>query len=248
MNICIFYSSKSPDKMISLKEYLDRMKEKQENIFYITGDSVATLENSPQVEGFKDRDVEVLYLIDTVDNFWVTTQHDYRGKDFKSITKEDIDLNNLNDEPEEKEEEKDIKFDDEKKKETKNITDSEYNGLITFIKETLKDKIKDVKISKKLTSSPVCLVADKQAMDIRLERYLLEQKQIPFSMKKIIEINPKHEIIQNIQSNLSKPEKLIELQELVNILFDEACIIEGEPVANAGEFAKRLNELLKLKK
>lgn len=247
MNICIFYSSKSPDKMITLKEYIDRMKEKQENIFYINGNSVATLENSPQVEGFKDRDIEVLYLIDTVDNFWVTTQHDYKGKDFKSITKEDIDLNNLNDEVEAKEEEKDIKFDDEKKKEAKNITDSEYNGLITFIKETLKDKIKDVKISKKLTSSPVCLVADKQAMDIRLERYLLEQKQIPFSMKKIIEINPKHEIIKNIQSNLSKPEKLTDLQELINILFDEACIIEGEPVANAGEFAKRLNELLKLK-
>ncbi len=246
MNICIFYSSKSPNKMITLKEYMDRMKEKQENIFYITGESVASLENSPQVEGFKDRDIEVLYLIDTVDNFWVTTQHEYKGKGFKSITKEDIDLNNINNQPAE-EEEKDIKFDDEKKI-AKNITDSEFSGLITFIKETLKDKIKDVKISKKLTSSPVCLVADKQAMDIRLERYLLEQKQIPFSMKKIIEINPKHEIIQSINANLSKPEKLVELQEMINILFDEACIIEGEPVANAGEFARRLNELLKLKK
>ena len=246
MNICIFYSSKSPNKMITLKEYMDRMKEKQENIFYITGESVASLENSPQVEGFKDRDIEVLYLIDTVDNFWVTTQHEYKGKGFKSITKEDIDLNNINNQPAE-EEEKDIKFDDEKKN-AKNITDSEFSGLITFIKETLKDKIKDVKISKKLTSSPVCLVADKQAMDIRLERYLLEQKQIPFSMKKIIEINPKHEIIQSINANLSKPEKLVELQEMINILFDEACIIEGEPVANAGEFARRLNELLKLKK
>lgn len=246
MNICIFYSSKSPNKMITLKEYMDRMKEKQENIFYITGESVASLENSPQVEGFKDRDIEVLYLIDTVDNFWVTTQHEYKGKGFKSITKEDIDLNNINNQPAE-EEEKDIKFDDEKKI-AKNITESEFSGLITFIKETLKDKIKDVKISKKLTSSPVCLVADKQAMDIRLERYLLEQKQIPFSMKKIIEINPKHEIIQSINANLSKPEKLVELQEMINILFDEACIIEGEPVANAGEFARRLNELLKLKK
>lgn len=244
MNICIFYSSKSPDKMITLKEYIDRMKEKQENIFYITGSNVASLENSPQVEGFKDRDIEVLYLIDTVDNFWVTTQHEYKGKEFKSITKEDIDLNNLSN-LEEKEE--DIKFDDEKKKEIKNITETEFNGLITFIKETLQDKVKDVKISKKLTSSPVCLVADKQAMDIRLERYLLEQKQIPFSMKKIIEINPKHEIIQNINSNLSKPEKLTELQDLIKILFDEACIIEGEPVFNAGDFAKRLNEILKLK-
>ena len=252
MNICIFYSSKSPDKMITLKEYIDRMKDKQENIFYITGDNIEALENSPQMEGFKDRDIEVLYLIDTVDNFWVTTQHDFQGKELKSITREDIDLNNLNGELEKTEENKeDIKFDDEnksKEENAKNITESQYDGLITFIKEVLKDKIKDVKISKKLTSSPVCLVADKQAMDIRLERYLLDQKQIPYAMKKIIEINPKHQIIQNINANLSKPEKLTELQELVNLLFDEACIIEGEPIANPGEFAKMLNKLLEIKK
>lgn len=252
MNICIFYSSKSPDKMITLKEYIDRMKDKQENIFYITGDNIEALENSPQMEGFKDRDIEVLYLTDTVDNFWVTTQHDFQGKELKSITREDIDLNNLNGELEKTEENKeDIKFDDEnksKEENAKNITESQYDGLITFIKEVLKDKIKDVKISKKLTSSPVCLVADKQAMDIRLERYLLDQKQIPYAMKKIIEINPKHQIIQNINANLSKPEKLTELQELVNLLFDEACIIEGEPIANPGEFAKMLNKLLEIKK
>lgn len=252
MNICIFYSSKSPNKMITLKEYIDRMKDKQENIFYITGDNIEALENSPQMEGFKDRDIEVLYLTDTVDNFWVTTQHDFQGKELKSITREDIDLNNLNGELEKTEENKeDIKFDDEnksKEENAKNITESQYGGLITFIKEVLKDKIKDVKISKKLTSSPVCLVADKQAMDIRLERYLLDQKQIPYAMKKIIEINPKHQIIQNIHNNLSKPEKLTELQELVNLLFDEACIIEGEPIANPGEFAKMLNKLLEIKK
>ena len=252
MNICFFYSSKSPNKMITLKEYIDRMKDKQENIFYITGDNIEALENSPQMEGFKDRDIEVLYLTDTVDNFWVTTQHDFQGKELKSITREDIDLNNLNGELEKAEENKeDIKFDDEnksKEENAKNITESQYDGLITFIKEVLKDKIKDVKISKKLTSSPVCLVADKQAMDIRLERYLLDQKQIPYAMKKIIEINPKHQIIQNINANLSKPEKLTELQELVNLLFDEACIIEGEPIANPGEFAKMLNKLLEIKK
>ena len=252
MNICIFYSSKSPNKMITLKEYIDRMKDKQENIFYITGDNIEALENSPQMEGFKDRDIEVLYLTDTVDNFWVTTQHDFQGKELKSITREDIDLNNLNGELEKtKENKEDIKFDDENKSKednAKNITESQYAGLITFIKEVLKDKIKDVKISKKLTSSPVCLVADKQAMDIRLERYLLDQKQIPYAMKKIIEINPKHQIIQNINANLSKPEKLTELQELVNLLFDEACIIEGEPIANPGEFAKMLNKLLEIKK
>lgn len=245
LNICKFYSSKSPDKMITLNEYIERMKPKQENIFYITGDSVASLENSPQMEGFKDKDIEVLYLIDTVDNFWVTVQNDYNGKDFKSITKGDIDIENLNDEPQDTEDDEEVKFDDEKKEnKTKDITNSKYDGLINFIKDTLKDKVNDVKVSKKLTSSPVCLVADKKAMDIRLERYLLDQNQIQRGMLKNIEINTKHPIIQEINEDIAKPEKLEEAKEIVYTLFDEACIIEGEPVSNPGDFARRLNKLL----
>ncbi len=249
LNICKFYSSKSPDKMITLNEYVERMKPKQENIFYITGDSVEALENSPQMEGFKDKDIEVLYLIDTVDNFWVTVQNDYKGKDFKSITKGDIDIENLNDEPQDTEDDEEVKFDDEKKEnKTKDITNSKYDGLINFIKDTLKDKVNDVKVSKKLTSSPVCLVADKKAMDIRLERYLLDQNQIQRGMLKNIEINTKHPIIQEINEDIAKPEKLEEAKEIVYTLFDEACIIEGEPVSNPGDFARRLNKLLEKNK
>lgn len=253
LNICKFYSSKSPNKLTTLNEYLERMPQKQENIFYITGDSVQALENSPQMEGFKDKDIEVIYLIDTVDNFWVTVQNDYKGKEFKSITKGDIDIENLNDEETDNknDEDKEIKFDDEKeekKEDLKDITNSKYDNLLTFIKDTLKGKINDVKISKKLTSSPVCLVADKKAMDIRLERYLLDQQQIQKGMLKNIEINTKHPIIKEIEENINKPEKLEAMQELVEMLFDEACILEGEPVANPGEFAKRLNILLALKK
>lgn len=244
-NICRFYSSKSTDKTITLNDYIERMQPKQENIFYITGDSINALENSPQMEGFKDKDIEVLYLIDVVDNFWVTTQRDFKDKEFKSITKCDIDIENINEMCETEDEEKDIEFEDEKKeKKTKDITNSSFDGLISFLKEVLKDRVQDVKISKKLTSSPVCLVADKQAMDIRLERYLLDQHQIPKGMLKIIEVNPKHPIIKNIQDNLDKPEKFDEMKEMADILYDEACIIEGEPVANPGEFAKRLNRLL----
>lgn len=249
LNICKFYTSKSPDKLITLNEYIERMKPKQENIFYITGESVKALENSPQMEGFKDKDVEVLYLIDTVDNFWVTVQNDYKGKDFKSITKGDIDIENLNDEPQEEDDDDEVKFDDDKKeKKEKDITNSRFDNLIYFFKESLKDKVNDVKVSKKLTSSPVCLVADKKAMDIRLERYLLDQQQIQKGMLKNIEINTKHPIIKEIDDNLGKPEKLEEMKEMVEMLFDEACIIEGEPVVNPGEFAKKLNKLLENRK
>ena len=249
LNICKFYSSKSPNELITLGDYIERMKPNQENIFYIAGDSVVSLENSPQMEGFKDKDIEVLYLIDTVDNFWVTVQNEYKGKEFKSITKGDIDIENLNDEPQETEEDDKVKFDDDKNKEkAKDITNSNYDGLINFIKETLKEKVNDVKISKKLTSSPVCLVADKKAMDIRLERYLLDQNQIQKGMLKNIEINTKHPIIQEINEDITKPERLEEAKEIVYTLFDEACIIEGEPVSNAGDFARRLNKLLENRK
>ncbi|GMO64882.1 MAG: molecular chaperone HtpG [Rickettsiales bacterium] len=245
--ICKFYSSKSPDKMITLNEYFDRMKPEQKNIFYIVGDNVNALQNSPQLEGFKEKDIEVLYLIDIVDNFWVTVQPSFRGKDFKSVTKGEIDLDDINDEKrlEEPEEEKDVKFDDEEKKknEPKNITNNEFDKLIDFMKLTLKDKVQDIKISKKLTSSPVCLVADKDAMDIRLERYLLDQNQIQQNMKKlkVLEINPKHPIVEKLNNNLKNED---EAREIVEILFGEACVLEGEPVADPGEFIKKLNKLL----
>ncbi len=251
LDVCKFYSSKSTDEMTTLNEYIERMSGKQENIFYIMGDSVQALENSPQMEGFKEKDIEVLYLIDTVDNFWVTVQNEYKGKEFKSITKGDIDIEDLNNEKiqDEDEEDREIKFDDENKEKNnekiKDITNSNFDDLISFIKDCLKDKINDVKISKKLTSSPVCLVADNKAMDIRLERYLLDQHQIQKGMLKNIEINTKHPIIQEINGNLNNSDKSAKMKELVEILFDEACILEGEPVANPGEFARRLNSLLK---
>jgi len=248
-NICKFYSSKSKDKMITLSEYVERMKPDQENIFYIVGDSIESLDNSPQLEGFKDKDVEVLYLIDIVDNFWVTVQSSYKGKEFKSVTKGDIDLNNLNDEQENPEEKKEIKFDDEKKADEekskiKDVTESKFEGLMNLFKEVLKDKVNSVKISKKLVSSPVCLVADKQAMDIRLERYLLDQNQIQKGMLKNIEINIKHPIISYLNENLGNPKEIEDIKEKIGILFDEACILEGEPVKNPGDFARKINKLL----
>ena len=251
LNICKFYSSKSTDKMITLNEYIDRMKKKQENIFYIIGDSVDSLENSPQIEGFKAKDIEVLYLIDTVDNFWVTVQTDYKGKTFKSVTKGDIDMDDLNDEKSlEKlnKDDEDVKFDDDKKEnKDKDVTNTEFDGLINFIKEVLKDKINDVKISKKLVSSPVCLVADKKAMDIKLAKYLLDQNQIQRGMLKNIEINTKHKIIQNLNKDYLNPDKVEDVKEIISILFDEACIVEGESIKNPGEFAKKINKLLELK-
>ncbi len=125
---------------------------------------------------------------------------------------------------------------------------SQYDGLIKLVKEILKDcNIKDVKLSKKLTTSPVCLVADEMAMDIKLERFLLEQKQIMAPLPKILEINPNHKLWQLVQSNIENKDKFEENKEIILTLFDEACIMEGEPVKNPSDFAKRLNKLLEFK-
>jgi len=235
LKICRFYSSKSTDKTISPDEYVDRMQKDQKNIFFITGESIEKIDNSPQVEGFKAKDIEVLYLLDTVDDFWVTTTREYKQKEFKSITRSDIDVENLNTEKEEKEDKKDDK---------KDITNSKLEGLIKLMQTVLEGKVKDIKVSKKLTNSPVCLVADQNAMDIRLERYLVDQKQVSEKMLKILEINADHKIIKNLNSKIGKQKETEELKDTIKTLYDQACVLEGEAVDNPGEFAKRLNKLL----
>ena len=228
------------------------MKPNQKEIYYINGSSVENIDNSPQVEGFKAKDIEVLYLYDTVDDFWVTATNKYKDYQFKSITRSDIDIDNLNPIKEEK---PDLEFDDEKKEreereekeKLKNVTESNYEDLIKFFKTTLKNcNLKDVKISKKLTSSPVCLVADERGMDIKLERFLLEQKQIAAPLPKILEINPNHNLLKIIQDNLSNKDRFDEIKDIVKTLFDEACILEGEPVINPSDFVNRLNKMMRI--
>ena len=250
LDICKFYTSKAKDKPISLKEYVDRMKPEQKDIYYITGTSIDNIDTSPQVEGFKSKDIEVLYLFDTVDDFWVTATNKYKDYQFKSISRTDIDLDNLNPTEENKSE---IEFEEEKKEreekeKIKNITESENEGLIKLVKETLENcNLKDVKVSKKLTTSPVCLVADERGMDIKLERFLLEQKQIMAPLPKILEINPSHAIWQSIKKNITNKEKLNDIKSIIQTLFDEACILEGEPVKNPSDFANRLNKMMEFK-
>ena len=232
--ICRFYSSKSPEKLISLADYLDRVKPGQDKIYFLTGETVDKIKSSPQLEVFLQKDVEVLFLIDAVDEFWVTVAMPYKEKEFCSINRHDVDLGNI---------EKSEKNSAEKE-EIKDVTSSNFEGLIGFIKETLGDKIKDVRISKKLTGSPVCLAVDAGSMDIRLERFLLEQKQIQAGTTKIFEINPSNKIIKDLNENYSDETKKIVAQDRIETLFDLACIIEDEPIKDAKDFSRRLQGLM----
>ncbi len=236
-----FYSSKSPDKLITLAEYLDRVKPSQDKIYFLTGETVQKIKSSPQLEAFLEKDVEVLFLTDAVDEFWVTVALPYKEKEFQSINRHDVDLENVDKKPEEPKEEDENKVPEAS---MKDATLAEFEGLINFIKETLGDKIKDVRISKKLTGSPVCLAVDAGSMDIRLERFLLEQKQIQAGTAKILEINPTNKIVKSLNEKYLNEAQKDEARDTINTLLDLACIIEDEPIKDAKDFSRRLQSLM----
>jgi molecular chaperone HtpG len=238
LEICRFNSSKSPDKLISIQEYIDRMRIGQDRIYFLTGESIEKIKASPQLEVFLQKDIEVLYLCDAVDEFWVTVMMPYKEKEFQSINRHDVDLEKIDKNPDE------LKNDEEKNDEIKDATDSKFDELLNFIKETLGDKIEKVRISKKLTGSPVCLGVGAGSMDIRLERYLLEQKQINSASAKILEININNPIIKKLQAEFKLEENKDHNCDIVRTLFDLACIIEDEPIKDSADFSRRIQKIL----
>ena len=231
LEICLFKSALH-DKQISLSEYIANMKEGQENIFYLSGDTAEKAKNSPQLEGFLKHNIDVLLFVDTVDDFWVNVMHTYKDKEMKSVTRSGIELDKIL---------HPTKEEDENKVETK--IDDQSQAVIDYFKKTLGSLVMDVKASGKLVGSPVCLAVAEGAMDIRMERYLKDQKQLGSSFAKILEININHPIISKISDAIAKQDESFS-GELVLALFDQACIIEGEPVSDMNAFSKRMNNLL----
>ena len=228
LETCIFRSSLH-NKMISLDEYIANFKEGQNTIYYLSGDDPAKLMSSPQIEGFLNKNIDVLLFTDTVDDFWVNVNSNYKGHDIKSVTRSDIDLEKSDHKTEAVEAEEETE---------------EYSKLTAYFKEILGDLVKDVRISKKLTSSSSCLAVGDGAMDIRMERFLIEQKQLMTATAKILELNPKNKVVEKINSDLISGKKDAINDELVKLIFDQACILEGEPVNDTGGFAKRLNDVM----
>lgn len=218
LDVCLFYSVLE-DRMIGLDEYVAKIKDGKA-IYYLSGEDVKKLKTSPQIEGFISKGTDVLLFTDSVDDFWVNIVGKYEDYEFKSVTRSESD-------------------DALESAEDTKLSES-HQKLISFIKDVLGDKVKDVRISKKLTESPVCLAVSEGAMDMRMERFLLEQKQIRAGTAKILEINPNHKIVTNIENNIGKDIA----SDLALLLFDQACIIEGEQVHDVSSFAKRLNKLL----
>jgi molecular chaperone HtpG len=231
LEICRFNSTSSKDELISLDQYLERMIEGQNEIYFLNGDNIESSRNHPQLEGFKKRGIEVLLLNDHVDNFWINVVHQYKDKDFKSITNEKIDLNKLKNTEEEK--------DDDKNK------SQESSKLIEFVKEILKDRVKDVVISSKLVSSPACISTMEGGMNPRMEKFLMEQNQLNVKSARIFEINPNHSIFKKINDSLSNSKDDNELnRDMIEVVYGQACLIEGDSIDNPSNFALKLNSLL----
>jgi molecular chaperone HtpG len=228
MDICLFRTTKSGDKWVTMDDYIAGMKTDQGAIYFLTGDETEDLSSNPQLEAFKRRDVEVILLNHTVDDFWINIVIDYKGHDLKNVGTQETQA--------------DANPEEEKTEETL----SKEDIIRECFKKALGDLIEDVKITDKLVESPVCLSAKSGVMSIRMERYLFEQKQIPKLSPKILEVNPEHKIIEKMYDKYLQNNKELtdEITDLASVLYDGAALSAGATVAKPNEFFNKMNKIL----
>ena len=213
----------TPDETVSLADYVSRMKEGQEKIYYVTAETFTAAKNSPHLEIFRKKGIEVLLLSDRVDE-WVTGHlTEFEGKQLQSVAKGGLDLGKLEDEAE--------------KKEAEQAAD-EYNELLEKIKTSLGEKIKEVRVTHRLTDSPSCIVADEHDMGGNLARILKAAGQKAPEMKPILEINPKHPAVQRLKYEETR------FDDWANLLLEQATLAEGGTLDDPAGFVKRINELM----
>lgn len=213
----------SADQTVSLADYVSRMKEGQDKIYCVTADSHTAAKYSPHLEVFKKKGVEVLLLSDRVDEWMLSHLTEFEGKTLQSCAKGGLDLGEL---------------EDEQEKETKKKVEGEFKDVLKKIEELLKDKIKEARVTLRLTDSPACLVADEQGMSEHLKRLLKQAGQQAPDTKPILELNPDHPLIQRLKIEKNH------FDEWVNILFDQATLAEGGQLEDPAGFVRRLNMLL----
>ena len=231
LEICRFGST-GENALTSLSDYVSRMKDGQDAIFYIAGEDAAKIAQSPHLEGFKAKGVEVLLLSDHVDEFWLQHISEFEGKPLKSITRGAADLDEIHA--------------DDKKSEEDKLEETDLSSLIAAIKVELGDAVKDVRPSKRLTDSPVCLIADEGDMDVNLERLLKRHGQLEHGMPRVLELNPSHAMITTLAERAkagSAGEDDL-LKDSAHLLLDQARIVEGEVPTDPSEFARRLGVVM----
>ncbi len=218
-------NSTSETQDVSLDEYISRMKEGQDKIYYLTADTYVAAKSSPLLEIFRKKGIEVLLLSDVVDNWVVGSLTEYQGKQLQSVAKGEMDL---------------TKLEDEQEKEQYEKTATEYKELTERIKTALSEKVKEVRVTNRLTTSPACLVADEFGLDASFERILKAAGQKLPSSKPIFEINPQHAIINRMREEADQSR----FDDWSAILFDQAVLSDGGQLEDPMGYVTRLNELL----
>lgn len=228
-DLCRFNQTKG-DELTSFDEYVSSMKEGQENIYYLTGTNIEALKNNPQLEGFAARGINVLLLTDPIDEFWIQTYTEHKGKKIVSVMHAGSDIEK-------------IKLENEPTEQT--LDKNKEKELINRIKETLKESVKDVQATDRLTKSPFALITPAGVMSLNLERLMKAHgQQIAMNSDRILEINPRHEVIHKLADMLDKKEMDDKINDAILVLFDQTLIAEGEPLKDPAAFSRRLTSFV----
>jgi molecular chaperone HtpG len=224
-DLLLFPSSKTEEsKLTTLKAYVENMKEGQEEIYYVVGTTLFEALRSPYLEAFRKKDYEVLVLLDDIDDF-IFSGFEYKGKKLKSITKGDLAL-------------------DKEEKEEKEKAQKKYEKFIDLVKDILKDDVKDVRLSGRLTDTVCCLVTDEGDLDPQMEKLLKSMGQELPPMKRILEINPGHPLFASMNALFEKDKKSATLEEYTRLLYDQALVLEGSKPKDPGAFSKLIARLM----
>jgi molecular chaperone HtpG len=230
LELSLFNSSHDPEKLTTLKDYVTRMPGHQNEIFYLTGESRITVENSPHLEGFKEQGYEVLYLIDPVDELVVQYVHEYEGKRLQSAAKGVAQLGSA----------------EEKEQQEKELQEQEEQAaeLLQFLQKTLDEHVKQVRISGRLTSSPACLVGAEHDYSPQLERLLMMGKGAGPKQKRIMELNPKHELFTKLQERFRNDKDDPLLVDSAELLLGYALLAEGSELPAPVRFNRLLADMM----
>jgi molecular chaperone HtpG len=213
----------TPDQTVSLVDYIARMKEGQDKIYFVTADTFNAAKNSPHLEVFRKKGIEVLLLSDRVDEWVVSHLTEFEGKALASVARGGLDLGNLADEAEKKEQEQEA---------------GDFKELIEKIKASLGERVKEVRVTHRLTESPACLVADEHEMSGNLARLMKAAGQKAPASQPILEINPKHPVVLRLKYEDKK------FDDWAAVLFDQALLAEGGQLDDPAGFVKRINQLM----
>jgi molecular chaperone HtpG len=230
-DLVLFESSKTAaGELVSLKEYVERMPAEQKEIYYITGDSRRMVENSPHLEALRKKGLEVLFMTDPVDEWVVQALFEYGGRKLKAVDRGDLELES----------------DEEKKAHEagKEEAEKHYRGLLDFIGENLKERVKEVRLSGRLTDSACCLVADQHSLSPHMEKILKAMNQEVPETKRILELNPDHPLMQSLSRMFGEDRDNPKLADYCELLLDQALLAEGSTLRDPLRFTRLVSELM----